>query len=575
MWILAPEDAINGSEVLDVENPPRLIEEIPCSSENQVCDEILDDWARSQGVECEKPDKKGIFEDIGVDCKKKVSNVDETPVVNESPENVDFGPKNPITPAKNQILKEKKKKSPTLKVAPGKKFTVMSKGKVCDLTKKKPARKPKFKKNVAIEATPQNPIMRKWLNSTPARKNAPEDPQTVENATETPKTPKCASPAPPNVLSSTPCVDAESFKCDVSSVIEDKSTSSMPEFLSLSSPMANAIDTAFREIPCENSFVGEDPNILENIEATAADLCINAEVSTARSLEEALDIEVFDNSTLAENKMRLMDTILGEGSFSNLWRKLKNKELITGKKRKGELLLSNKMKRIKLDLVTPLELALTNLCVGAKCKTDLIDDLDLSVLTIKSDDAPDKPAPASGTDTHREPWCTGPCESLVYASLSCDVACDDQQSSREKPTPNHSSSHIPIPKQENSQPLTLTPTTDAPSASQPPPQENLDSHTPIPNQDDSQPHTPTTDAPAAVQTHPDSLTPTPPPIFDAQANSADYRSDSLFTVTLLARPIAVPDSPTDAVQADCSPDDSMPASDSHLLDSCRRDTSNV
>ena len=118
----------------------------------------MDVLARSQGVESEKPDKEGIFEDIGVDCKKKVSNVDKTPIVNESPENVDFGPKNPITPVKTQVLKEKKKKSPTLKVAPGKKFTVMSKGKVCDLTKKKPARKPlKTPKLKKMRLKPQKP----------------------------------------------------------------------------------------------------------------------------------------------------------------------------------------------------------------------------------------------------------------------------------------------------------------------------------------------------------------------------------------------------------------------------------
>ena len=64
----------------------------------------------------------------------------------------------------------------------------MSKGKVCDLSKKKPAKKPKFKKNVAVEATPQNPIMKKWLNSTPTRQNAPENARPAENVTTTQKT---------------------------------------------------------------------------------------------------------------------------------------------------------------------------------------------------------------------------------------------------------------------------------------------------------------------------------------------------------------------------------------------------
>ena len=64
----------------------------------------------------------------------------------------------------------------------------MSKGKVCNLSKKKPAKKPKFKNNVAVEATPQKPIMKKWLNSTPTRQNAPENARPAENVTTTQKT---------------------------------------------------------------------------------------------------------------------------------------------------------------------------------------------------------------------------------------------------------------------------------------------------------------------------------------------------------------------------------------------------
>ena len=168
------------------------------------------------------------------------------------------------------------------------------------------------RKTAKINPPRKTQFKKKWLKSSTPAKNGPTPSPTVENQA------KCEA------LSSTKCDESVAvFECNVSRVDaasqdQDSSKTSNTSFLSITSSMANAIDIAFNDVSDPRAISGEDPDLLAGIETTAVELCARGEVSTAHSLEEALDIEVFEISELGPDRKRIMDTVLGDGAFSNL-----------------------------------------------------------------------------------------------------------------------------------------------------------------------------------------------------------------------------------------------------------------
>ena len=146
--------------------------------------------------------------------------------------------------------------------------------------------------------------MEKWLkSSTPAKStNVPEP------------TPLPSPLAVNEALSSTRDEDVSRFECDLSLVRNEKScviaekscviasVSSQQEvcFLSISSSMADAIDCAFNiaEDNVSNVLSGSDPDLVNEVAKAATELCENGDVSTAHSLEDALDIEIVGNEEI-------------------------------------------------------------------------------------------------------------------------------------------------------------------------------------------------------------------------------------------------------------------------------------